>query len=436
MCGGEKMTSVSRKPRLLFLAYDFPPINNIGCVRAYNIAKWLTRVGWEVTVVTPNESAWRQGRGATDLHESLSRQGVRCMRTEHRWRSLLPVPSDRRGLAWAIGGVSRRIASFLGLERETGWLRQAEKACAGLRPEDVDVVFVSGPPFASFELARRVAGRLGRPFVMDYRDLWTGNPHARRPPSQPRIEAERATLAAASAATGVSSSLLESLRQQFGGETGLHVISNGFDPEEMIGVPGHGFAHFAIVYAGVFYPPKRTVGPLMAALRRLEQLVPASKEWFFHYYGYQSEYVLEVARAFDIERRLVIHGNVPRPEALSAVRGANVAVVISSVLEHASLQDKGIVTGKVFEAVGLGTRLLVIAPEGSDLEGVLATTGLGRRFSGADVEGMAGYLRDVMKGEGPTDFRPESFSWANIVQKLDGVLRAAVSAPPPERSFE
>jgi glycosyltransferase involved in cell wall biosynthesis len=197
----------------------------------------------------------------------------------------------------------------------------------------------------------------------------------------------------------------------------------------MARVPKHDYGHFAIVYAGMFYPPKRTAGPLMAALQRLEQL-DGKETWKFHYYGYQGEYVLNSAREFNVEHRVVIHGNVPRAEALSAVRGANVAVVISSVYAQGSLQDKGIVTGKVFEAIGLGTPLLAIAPEGSDLEGVLSLTGLGKRFTGEEVEGMAVFLRDAMNGGTPLDFSSEPFSWATIVDQLDGVLREAVGARP------
>jgi len=416
---------VTRKPRLLFLAYDFPPINNIGCVRAYNIAKWLTRRGWEVTVVTPHESAWRQSKSGADLHESLSLQGIRCMRTEHHWRALLPVSTENRNLAWALGGVSRRIATFVGIERETGWLREAERACATLTPDDVDVIFVSGPPFAAFGLAQRVAARLGRPYVMDYRDLWTGNPHARHPASRRRVERERQVLAASTAATGVSPSLRESLRQQFGSETALHVIWNGFDPEEMANVPRHEFGHFAIVYAGAFYPPKRTVDPLMAALQRVEQLDGSRRPWNFHYYGAQGDYVLGCSRRFNVEHKVIIHGNVPRPEALSAVRGADLAVVVSSVYEKSSLEDRGIVTGKVFEALGLGTPLLVIAPEGSDLETVLSINRLGKRFSGTEIEAMAAFLQEAIDGRRPSDFNPGPFSWANIAKELDDILREA-----------
>ncbi len=418
------------KPRLLFLAHSFPPITTIGSVRAYKIAKWLTRKGWEVTVVTPYESAWVRAEGALDLYEELSSQGIRCMRTGHRWRSLLPITPERRryGALRILGGLSRRIASFRGIEREAGWIPDAAIACSGLSPEDVDVILASGPPFASFGLAKRLAEQLGRPYVLDYRDLWTGNPHAKRAAPRRLVEREREILAGSAASIGVSPSLCRSLQEQFGLPNPVYVITNGFDPEELAGVPRHSFGHFAIVYAGLFYPPKRGIEPLMAALKCVDRLGGNEIPWAFHYYGHQVDYVRGAARDSEVEHRVVVHGSVPRPDALSAVKGANIAVVISSVYEQSSLQDKGIVTGKVFDAIGLGTPLLVIAPEGSDLEGVLAATGLGGRFSGTEMERMAAFLRDSMNGGAPRASTAEIFGWPGIVEQLDGVLRKVLVA--------
>lgn len=47
----------------------------------------------------------------------------------------------------------------------------------------------------------------------------------------------------------------------------LHVISNGFNPVEVAAVKPYEFGHFAIMYAGNFYPPKRVITPVMQALR-------------------------------------------------------------------------------------------------------------------------------------------------------------------------
>jgi hypothetical protein len=164
-----------RGARLLFLAYEFPPTKTSGSIRAYETAKWLTRKGWEVTVVTPNQCLWGGTDGAEEFYDELSRQAIRCIRTGHRWRWLVASQREQNKhfAAWALSGVGRWIAAFLGIERETGWVRDAERACAGLVPDDVDLILASGPPFVSFELARRLAHRLDRRCLLDYRDPWT-----------------------------------------------------------------------------------------------------------------------------------------------------------------------------------------------------------------------------------------------------------------------
>ena len=101
----------------------------------------------------------------------------------------------------------------------------------------------------------------------------------------------------------------------FGVASKLHVITNGYDPDELARVQPHRFDHFAIVYSGNFYPPKRVISPLMAALNELQNL---EASWAFHHYGLQGDHVLQEARRFGLQNRVVIHGAVPRNEALSA----------------------------------------------------------------------------------------------------------------------
>src|SRR5439155_3501140 len=119
----------------------------------------------------------------------------------------------------------------------------------------------------------------------------------------------------------------------------LHVITNGYDSEELAEVKPHNFGHFAIVYAGNFYPPERVITPILAALKHLEEN-GKSDGWYFHYYG-DDAHVREEAVRLGVVNRVKLHGRVSRSEAISAVRGANIAVVITSVLENASVRVKG-----------------------------------------------------------------------------------------------
>jgi glycosyltransferase involved in cell wall biosynthesis len=335
-----------------------------------------------------------------------------------------------QGLGRLSGGICRKIARRFGIDRGMGWLKQAERACATITAKDVDVILASGPPFVTFRLARRLSDRLGRPYVLDYRDLWTGNPHTTRSTRPATVQEEARLLVGCEAVTIVSHSLSLAIDQLFGLELKRHVITNGYDPEELADVAPHDFGHFAIVYTGSFYPPKRVITPVMASLKRLKETIHNAKsEWYFHYYGEHENHVREEARRFGMLERVVLHGSVPRTEVLSAVRGASIAVVITSVAEEASLEDRGIVTGKVFEALGLRTPILLIAPSNSDVEAIAETTGVARSFRGNDTDRIVSFLIDAILGRVPEPKRFETYTWPNIAKRLDVVLRRASKSP-------
>jgi glycosyltransferase involved in cell wall biosynthesis len=282
-------------------------------------------------------------------------------------------------------------------------------------------------PVSAFRLAKKLSERLGCPYVMDYRDPWTQNPHRETAAPAKLIQEEKRLLAGSAAVTIVSRSWGEVLDRQHGVDSKLHVITNGYDPEELARVEPVQFGHFAIVYAGVLYPPKRVITPVMRAIKRLkENSNGITNECYFHYYGAHQEHVVEEAKQAGVSEHVVLHGQVSRAEAFSAVKGANVAVVITTVLDEASKEEQGIVTGKIFEAVGLGTPILLICPSGSDAESVIRETGLGQAFRGSDVDGIAGFLRDLIAGHAIRSENLAEYSWANIGKRLDRILRGVL----------
>jgi hypothetical protein len=125
--------------------------------------------------------------------------------------------------------------------------------------------------------------------------------------------------------------------------------------------------------------------------------------------------------------KVILHGRMPRSEVLAAIRAANLAVVITSITEEGTLADKGIITGKVFEPVGLGTPVLLIAPSGNDARAVVETTESGHSFTASDTNGIAAFLTDVMDGRVAKPKIPEVYSWVSVAKKMDSVLRAAMS---------
>jgi len=419
----------TQRPKLLYLARSFPPAIAPACVRTWNSAKYLSRLGWEVSVVTPGPSVWRQLENPEKVDAALEHEGIRRILTDHQWRCLEPdyLTGWDHGLGWVAGGICRKIARHLGVDSGFGWVGQAEEACSLLTPNDVDIILATGSPFASFNLAHRLSQRLGRPYVLDYRDPWTGNPHASRK-SRPNTRREEARLLAHCAAvTIVSSSWGTYLDEQFHIGSKLHIISNGYDPDELEQIEPYDFDHFAIVYTGNFYPPKRVISPLLAALRCLKENTKITREeWYFHYYGRHGNHVHEEAIRFGVLDRVVLHGTVSRSEALSAMRGAGIVVVITSVAQEITSGDKGIVTSKIFDALGLGARILLISPPGSDIETIAENTNVARRFNADETENMAAFLKDALASQIPELKNIEEYAWTNIAKKLNVIFRTAL----------
>lgn len=420
---------------MLFLACYFPPASAIGCVRTWNVAKYLARIGWDVSVVTPHPSVWRDVYNPEKTTTHLKREGIDRILTAHRWRCLKPdrLNCSNRGFGWFVGGVCRKIARSLRIDNHIGWIRAAERACSTFTPREVDVILATGPPFVSFRLAEQLSHKLECPYVLDYRDPWRHDPYT---PARRAWFGEEARLLANSAAvTSVSRSWGLDLEYEFALGSKLHVVSNGYDPEDLAEVRPHKFGHFAIVYTGTFSPPKRVISPVMIALRRFRETMKGNgQKWYFHYYGQHGKHVHEEATRFGVMDQVVLHGKVSRTEALSAVRGASVAVVITSIANKPTLADKGMVTGKLFEVLGLGTPALLVAPSNSDVETIVEDTGLARTFTASNTDGMASFLMEVLHGKTPQPRDPELYAWTSIIRKMDYALRGAMETLPRLRA--
>ena len=123
-----------RKPKLLFLAYAFPPRNAAASVRLWNIAKHLARLGWDVMVVAIDPPLMRNPESPERITALLVQEGIRRLVTGHRWRCLSPngLKYWDQNLGWLAGGVCRAVARNLGIESSIGWVKPAEQVCSSL----------------------------------------------------------------------------------------------------------------------------------------------------------------------------------------------------------------------------------------------------------------------------------------------------------------
>src|SRR5262245_34851594 len=155
--------------RVLVLAYYFPPVGGAGVQRTLKFVKYLEPLGWDATVISTRSRAY----GARD--ESLLAEVPSSTRVQRT--AALPL-ARYLGFAMHRLGLRRLRTYVMWPDGGLGWAPFAFLAAMrGVRRDRPDVLLSSSAPCGS-HLAALLGRRFtGVPWVADFRDEWTANPH-------------------------------------------------------------------------------------------------------------------------------------------------------------------------------------------------------------------------------------------------------------------
>lgn len=349
----------ARKPVLL-VAYLYPPHNYSGAIRAYRFVKYLERLGHPATVLAAGTSSRPAVEGGVhrvrgELEHYPQRDISACLERIAR-RVLFPYDAGSIWGARAIG-YSRRLM--------------------GARPRPV--VLSTSPPVTAHWVGLWLKKRYGARWIADFRDPFmdsAGRTKWVAARTDPLIE--RAIFRAADAIVANTDVAAEKWRRRYP-ELGrkIHVIWNGFDPEEPLGPSPLPPRDYRIIsHVGEIYSTRHP-GHLLASLDRLlrRNAAPADR--------------LRVRLVGTLERssfpdpglldRLAAAGfveytprQVPRREAQEVMAGSDYLLLLDLLRGNTGLH----VPAKLFEYVRIGRPILAITTRNSAAERVLGWSGV------------------------------------------------------------
>ncbi|MEA2184928.1 MAG: hypothetical protein QOF69_4113 [Solirubrobacteraceae bacterium] len=324
-----------------------------GSVRWSHFARALPALGWDVSVV----SAARYGRSSAPPAPEERPPPSAVRRALETADLLLRPVAERTGVRpvafltqphWAITG---RLA--------------VHRAVSRRRP---DAMLVTTPPFTAMFAAAAVAHRRGVPLVCEMRDLWAGNPD---------YDAGRGTLTwleervfdrarLVVTVTPEARERLAALHPR--ARDKLQVVPNGFSPDLLAlrrTDRDHRDGRAVVVHAGSIYAT-RSIDGLVRALSR-----PGLRARVrFEMLGGINQRALDSIAAAPPDLERSVRGEVPRAEAIEAVRNADVVAVIFTP------GDDTAVPGKLYEALVLGRPVLALTDRpGSAMERLLHQLG-------------------------------------------------------------
>jgi glycosyltransferase involved in cell wall biosynthesis len=383
--------------KILIVTIFFPPQNSVASLRPYSWAKYWSRAGHDVTVLTTPKNDH-------PANTVFPFTGFKVREVEMPFFNLLRGVLGKENTTKVVSSknvvTAALLSSLLGrvnkliqyLQKKFGilnycrmpdltdfWVNPAFHAVAN---EQWDLVVSTAWPYPVHQIAYRLRKKgLAKKWIADWRDIWIGN-HL-YPGLFPftLIEKfyERYWMKKADCITTVSEPLAEILRNRYGDK--VSVIYNGFDPEDYENLPPEKAypqdGVFRIVYTGSIYPGCQDPSPLFQAISRLHgegRITPDRMQVIF--YGNNADMSL-LANEFNISEYVQYGGFLPRQQALHYQRDTDALLF----LEFDSRVVQGILTGKLFEYLFAGPPILSVGVGADDsVDSVLRETERGESF--------------------------------------------------------
>lgn len=452
--------------RLLIIAEGIAPLNSVASIRWTKLGKYLAKnFGYEVDVCTNCKDYGRAAPdGSSVLKDPILDRDLQWFHAVYEapvpWearaadgakraiRRVLPMarssaqPHVAQGGAAAVGHdplwlrMKRAVGSFLSNATHGARARSALQCVCGC---DYDVVVSTYCP----SWPHAVAARLKREnpqllWIADFRDF------PERLSSQWELGSRSwASVYAplADAALAVSGGELELLKPKFNGP--CHILTNGFDPEELAGRHRVRADTFIIAYTGTLYTGYRVsdnrsdVRPLFQVVERLirEGRIDGEKVEFV-YAGRQGDVFAAQIGQFP-GLRYTLHGHVPRDESVRLQDSASLLVLAVWNTET----SQGIMSGRIYEYMASGVPIVGLC------SGSVANSELKQRAEGAgcgciyeeangaeDSERLASYIEQAYRQwelGALTSYVPQGdgiapYAYDRLAARLHGIIESLV----------
>ncbi|MCI0408957.1 MAG: group 1 glycosyl transferase, partial [Acidobacteria bacterium] len=165
--------------RVLFVAYQFPPVGGVGVQRVTKFVKYLPGYGWGTSVLTvANPSVPLIDQALLgDIPEGTLIRRARTWEPRYWMKAMVAAEKSAAvegGLVRQSRNVIRRTANLLlQPDPQILWVPPAVREGRRLIADVPHAAIVaSAPPFSTFLVGRILARKSSLPLVLDYRDEW------------------------------------------------------------------------------------------------------------------------------------------------------------------------------------------------------------------------------------------------------------------------
>lgn len=395
--------------KVLFIAYQFPPLNVGGSHRPYKFTKYLPEFGVEPTVLTLDPNDFKNVYLKSDVDHSLledldERVSIEFVKSEN----LLGARKNP---------VLKFLSIFFNIYRGSEgkyWKKNLEeKISALLKTKKFDLLFITAPPFGILPIANSLSAKYNLPLVVDMRDawsLWISSPYSNYLNYLLTRKREREAFYNASKVIVTSKQTLQDFKKIHPGceENKFSYIPNGYDEDiDFDEVSYEPKDKIKIGYVGSFYYSPETREAILKPFwkkkgHRMLQFVPRKEDWLYrspyfflksmketfvlnpslhgkvevHFAGNKPEWMDKMISDIGLEDIVHHVGFLNHTEILTFQKSCDFLLLTSSKVIGG--RDYSI-AGKTFEYFTLGKPILGFVAEGAQKD-LLTNAGMAVNF--------------------------------------------------------
>ena len=359
--------------KVLMVSYAFPPVGGGGVQRNVKFVKYLREFGWEPIVLTvANPST-----PLVDLHLTKDiPTGIKIYKAntcEPQYSSKRKFSTGSNPLKLFVSGALKRIATNVLLPdfQILWWPGLCTKLIKILKTENLDCIFVSGPPFSTFIPVVFLGKIFKIPVIIDYRDEWRYLRSQLENLSNSRLARkldnyfEKYCLKHCSVFTAASKAYIEDIEERYKIEKPIRgvCITNGFDTDDFADQakkPMKVQDTVNIVFSGTIWKGTSLRNFLKATEQLLTSRPYLKKKMKVKIFGRIVDSEMADFRTEAIQDIIEIGGYIDHKAIIHEIQNAD--ILLMSIVDTSGADR--IILGKTFEYMATGKHILALIPEG------------------------------------------------------------------------
>lgn len=383
--------------KVLIITYYWPPSGGSGVQRWLKFSKYLPEFGIEPIVLTVDPDFATYPSIDTTLELEVS-DSIRVYRTKAKnplevYQKIRRKPAPQSGFAGEKkSGLLDKIFRFIRgnvflPDARIGWNPYAfEKAKQLINEFNINTVITTSPPHSTQLIGLRLKKEFTIQWIADLRDPWTEiyyNKELFRTNWAERQDAkmEKLCLEQADQIIVVSQSISDSFSTKYPKVIGkINIIPNGFDESDFDGVSKLETHEKIIRYVGNLGPQY----PVEGFLQAFANVVNQDPQWKLQFIGNYHSGVNHTVEKLLLNDFVQFTPYVSHAEAIQYMMQASVLLLIIPDIDD----NKGILTGKLFEYMATGNPILLIGPKDGDAASILNKNAVSITVNKQEIEKM------------------------------------------------